>query len=116
MQRLLVRSGDILRVDFGNPVGSTPALVRPAIVVTADQTLAVYSTTLHVVPVTSNVQRSWSTEVRLDESDLPVASAAQCHLCAVIDRQQIVAETGSNVGAVYLAQIRSVLADLLDLP
>jgi mRNA interferase MazF len=111
-----VRSGDVVRVDFGLPVGSTPGLVRPAIVVTANQTLTFYSTTLHVVPVTTNVGRQWSSDVGLADSALPRDSVAQCHLCAVIDSSQIVEEPGHNIGAVYLAQIRSVLADLLDLP
>lgn len=115
-KRSLVRSGDIVRVDFGDPIGSSPAKVRPAIIVTANQTLAVYAKTLHVVPVTSNVDRAWSTDVRLEDSLLPRVSTAQCHLCSVIDHSQIVADTRLNVGPTYLAQIRSVLADLLDLP
>ena len=115
-RRLLVRSGDVISVDFGIPVGSTPAKIRPAIVVTADQTLRIYSTTLHVVPLTTNVARAWTSDVRLDDTDLPYATAAQCHLCAVIDSSQILSETGHNIGGVQLAQVRSVIADLLDLP
>jgi mRNA-degrading endonuclease toxin of MazEF toxin-antitoxin module len=111
-----VRSGDVIQVDFGVPVGSTPAFVRPAIVVTADQTLALYAKTFHVVPVTTNVERAWSTDVRLGDADLPVASAAQCHLCSVIDTSQVVAESDHNIGVIRLAQIRSVIADLLDVP
>lgn len=45
----------------------------------------------------------------------PPDSVAQCHLCAVVDRLQVVHETGSNVGPVLLAQIRAVLGDLLDI-
>ena len=111
-----MRSGDVLSVDFGIPVGSTPALVRPAVVVTADQTLAIYTTTMHVVPLTTNVGRGWATDVRMTEPGLSSRSAAQCHLCAVIDRSQVVAETGVNVGPVVLSQIRSVIGDLLDIP
>ena len=110
-----MRSGDVLTIDFGIPVGSTPALVRPAVVVTADQTLAIYTTTMHVVPLTTNVGRGWATDVRLTEPGLSSRSA-QCHLCAVIDRSQVVAETGVNVGPVVLSQIRSVIGDLLDIP
>ena len=110
-----MRSGDVLTVDFGIPVGSTPALVRAAIVVTADQTLAIYRRTVHVVPVTGNVGRSWSSDVALVGSGLPIDSAAQCHLCAVIDASQVVEETGLNVGPLLLAQVRSVIGDLLDI-
>ena len=111
-----MRSGDIISVDFGIPVGSTPPKIRPAIIVTADQTLQTYSTTLHVVPLTTNVQRALTSDVRLDDTYLPHATAAQCHLCAVIDASQIILETGHNIGTVHLGQIRSVIADLLDLP
>jgi mRNA-degrading endonuclease toxin of MazEF toxin-antitoxin module len=110
-----VRSGDVVRVDFGVPVGSTPALIRPAVVITSDLTLVAYSTTFHVVPITSNVSRAWASDVPLDAPDLPRPSVAQCHLCAVVDRLQIVEHTTANVGPLVLAQIRSVLADLLDI-
>lgn len=111
----LGRSGDIVRIDFGVPVGSTPALIRPAVVVTADLTLTMYSTTFHVVPVTTNVDRAWSSDVRLEDSGLPSDSVAQCHLCAVVDQLRVVGETVGNVGPLLLAQIRSVLGDLLDI-
>jgi mRNA-degrading endonuclease toxin of MazEF toxin-antitoxin module len=111
-----VRSGDVVTVDFGIPVGSTPAFVRPGIVITADQTLARYSRTMHVVPVTRNLERAWITDVPLIDVPLPSHSAAQCHLCAVVDASQIVGETGINIGAFLLSQIRSVLGDLLDIP
>jgi hypothetical protein len=84
--------------------------------VTADQTLTSYTTTFHVVPVTTNIQRAWRSDVRLDDHLFSVASAAQCHLCTVIDSTQVLAETGTNIGPVQLTQIRSVVADLLDLP
>ena len=49
------------------------------------------------------------------ESGLPNDSVAQCHLCSVVDRLQVVTETGINVGSVLIAQIRSVIGDLLDI-
>ncbi len=110
-----MRSGDILIVDFGIPTGSTPAKLRPAIVVTADPILANFRKTLHVVPVTTNVGRAWISDVYLDTVGLAADSVAQCHLCTVIDSSQIVDETIGNVGAVLLAQIRSVIGDLLDI-
>lgn len=91
-------------------------MVRAAVVVTADQTLAVFSRTFHVVPVTSNVERSWTTDVPLDAAELERNSVAQCHLCTVVDELQIVDPFVGSIGSVQLAQIRSVLADLLDLP
>ena len=111
-----VRSGDIVTVDFGIPVGGTPALMRPAVVVTADQVLVTYRTMVHVVPITSNVTRSWVTDVPIgSEASVDRSSVAQCHLCAVVDASQIIGTVGS-VGPVVLAQIRSIIADLLDIP
>ena len=74
-----------------------------------------YSTTFHVVPVTTNVDRASLSDVRLDDSGLPAHSVAQCHLCGVVDQLQVVGEKVGNVGPLLLAQIRAVVGDLLDI-
>jgi mRNA interferase MazF len=112
--RSLMRAGDVLRVDFGLPMGSEPGDIRPAIVVTADQVLIARPRTVHVVPITGNVGRALPAEVPLDHPLFDRPSAAQCHLCTVISVERIVSE-GGNVGLVTLAQLRTVLADLLDI-
>jgi len=110
-----MRAGDLLRVDFGIPVGSEPRFERPAVVVTADAVLAHRPRTVHVVPVTSNVRRSLPTEVAVTGPGLAAPSAAQCHLCAVVGVERILDQVHGNIGAVELAQIRAVLGDLLDI-
>lgn len=110
-----MRAGDLIRVDFGVPIGSEPGFVRPAVVVSADAFLVHRPRTIHVVPVTSNVSRSLLSEVALTSPNLELASVAQCHLCAVIGVERLVGEEYGNVGAAELAQIRSVLGDLLDI-
>ena len=105
-------------VDFGNPVGSEPGFVRPAALVTAQAVLDRRPRTVHVVPITSNVGRSLPTEVRLDSDVLPKPSAAQCHLITVISVERIIGthETGRPaIGATSLAQLRVVLAEMLDI-
>jgi mRNA interferase MazF len=111
-----VRAGDLVRVDFGVPVGSEPGFARPAVVVTADLVLEARPRTVHVVPVTSNVARGLPTEVPVAAPGLDRPSSAQCHLCTVVSVERIVGDLHGNVGTVSLAQVRSVLADLLDLP
>ena len=112
-----MRAGDIRRVDFGEPIGSEPGLVRPALLVTSDTVLERNPRTVHVVPITSNVLRALPTDVLLDQTGLPNQSAAQVHLCTVISTTRIITNnTEGNVGPTALAQIRSVLADLLDIP
>ena len=69
---------------------------------------------VHVVPLTSNTRRSLLTEVVVTHGD--VESAAQVHLLTTISVQRIVDDSGVNVGAVALAQLRAILADLLDTP
>jgi len=43
-------------------------------------------------------------------------SAAQCHLCTVVSTNRITAADRGTIGAASLAQVRSVLGDLLDIP
>jgi len=110
-----MRAGDVVRVDFGIPAGSEPGFERPAVVVTADGVLAHRPRTIHVVPVTSNVGRALPSEVVVSAPGLPVDSAAQCHLCTVVSIERLNRREYGNIGAVSLAQLRSVLADLLDI-
>jgi mRNA-degrading endonuclease toxin of MazEF toxin-antitoxin module len=101
-----VRSGDIVIVDFGVPIGSTPALVRPAVVITAQPTLDEFDQTFHVVPITSTLRR-WPSDVTTDLGN------AQCHLVTTVDQIQVVGRTAEGVGVVVLAQIREVVSVLL---
>ncbi len=103
-----MRSGEIVVVDFGIPIGSTPALVRPAVVVTAQPTLDEFDRTFQVVPITS-AQRSWPSDVATEHGH------AQCHLVTTVDHTQVVERPGAHVGVVVLAQIREVVSILLGL-
>ena len=110
-----MRAGDVVRVDFGIPAGSEPGFNRPAVVVTADGVLAHRPRTIHVVPVTSNVGRALPTEVVVSAPGLPIDAAAQCHLCTVVSIERLNGHEYGTVGVAALAQLRSVLADLLDI-
>jgi mRNA-degrading endonuclease toxin of MazEF toxin-antitoxin module len=103
-----VRSGDIVIVDFGVPIGSTPALVRPAVVITAQPTLDEFDLTFHVVPITSTLRR-WPSDVTTDLGN------AQCHLVTTVDQSQVVERTTDAVGPVVLTQIREIVSILLGL-
>lgn len=110
-----MRAGDLVEVDFGIPAGSEPGFQRPAVVITSEAVLEAGPRTVHVVPVTTNVGRAFLSDVRLVDSGLEHSSAAQCHLCTVISVERVGASIGA-VGPVALAQIRSVIGDLLDVP
>jgi mRNA interferase MazF len=111
-----LRAGDVLLVDFGVPAGSEPGFTRPAVVVTADVVLRGRPRTVHLVPLTTNVRRRLPTELPVAGEELDQPSMAQCHLCTVVSVERVV-ETPDlgNVGSVALAQVRSIIADLLDL-
>lgn len=47
--------GDVVWVDFGQPRGSEPAKIRPALVIQDDWLLATSINTVLVVPLTSNL-------------------------------------------------------------
>lgn len=112
----MMHAGEIVEVDFGVPAGSEPGFIRPAVVVSAELILRSRPRTLHVVPVTSNIARSLPTEVPVRAAGLDRPSVAQCHLCTVVSTERIVATDAGNIGAAALAQVRSLLADLLDIP
>ncbi|HYX43394.1 MAG TPA: type II toxin-antitoxin system PemK/MazF family toxin [Acidimicrobiales bacterium] len=110
-----MRAGDVLEIDFGVPAGSEPGFVRPAVAVTADLILQARPRTIHVVPLTSNTSRALPTEVIVSAPGLEHPSAAQCHLCTVVSMQRVTADRGGNIGTTSLAQVRSVLGELLDI-
>ncbi len=113
-----MRAGDVVTVDFGIPHGSEPGFERPAIIVSADLVLEMKPRTIHLVPLTSNASRRLPTEVELSDVDLPHRSVAQAHLGGVVSVSRLVDQSGPyvNVGPTALAQIRSIIADLLDCP
>jgi len=111
----MLRAGDILRVDFGLAVGSEAGLVHYAVLLTANEVLSRSPNTIQIVPVTSNTRRRRPGDVSVDM--LPVESVAESDLITTVSlAARADAVVHGNVGPVVLAQIRSVVADLLDLP
>ncbi|CAN5765655.1 hypothetical protein BH20ACT1_BH20ACT1_03650 [soil metagenome] len=111
-----MHAGDVVEVGFGVPEGSEPGFVRPAVVIAADLILAAGPRTLHVVPITSNTSRSLPTEVPVSASGPDRTPVAQCHLCTILRTQRVTPRDAGSIGAGGLAQVRSVLADILDIP
>jgi mRNA-degrading endonuclease toxin of MazEF toxin-antitoxin module len=75
-------------------------------VVTHDDVLAFELKAVNVVPCTST-RRGWASEI-----DTPWG-AAQCHNITTISVDDLLEDTGHNVGPVVLAQIRQLIADIL---
>ena len=102
-----MRSGDVIRVDFGVPARGEPGFVRPAIVITSNDVLEFKQWAIAVVPCSSK-QRGWLSEVEVDGFGV-----AQAHLPMTVSVDRVVEITNANVGPVALGQIREVIADLL---
>jgi len=106
---LLMRAGDVIRVEFGTPARGEPGYIRPVVVVTSDDVLEFRQHAVLVVPCTMT-KRGWLTEVGIDGFGI-----AQAQLPSTISVDRIVEVVGVNVGAVVLQQIRELIGDLLEL-
>ena len=113
----MLTSGDVVELDLGMPADREAGFRRPAVLVTAQRILDTRPSVVHIVPLTGTIRR-FGSEVPVEPdgaNGVDEPSAAQCqHIRAVsavrVDR------TLGNVGAAVLAQIRDVLALVLDIP
>ncbi len=110
-------SGDVVYVDLGTPAGREAGFRHPAIVVTAQAILDSAPSVVHIVPLTSTL-RGFATEVEVEANHgtgLQNASAAQCQHVRAVSPARLGPPAG-NVGPAVLAQLREMLAVILDLP
>ncbi len=112
----MLTSGDVVDLDLGSPSGREAGLRRPAVVVTAQETLDAAARVVHVVPLTSTIRRFGSEILIIADkrNGLVVDSAAQCQHIRSVSVDRIDAVRG-NVGSAALTEIRQVLALLLDI-
>lgn len=112
----MLTPGDVVHLDLGTPAGSEAGLRRPAVVITAGQILRGGPNVIHVVPLTRSVRIS-SMEVTIEPDDrngLAARSSAQCQHIRTVAMSRVDRQLG-NIGPVTLAQIRNVLAIVLDI-
>jgi len=84
-------------------------------VVTAQGVLDAGASIVHVVPLTSRI-RNYVAEVQIEPdiaNGLEFASAAQCHQIRSVSLRRVERRIG-HVGPVLLAEVRQVIALLLD--
>lgn len=109
-------SGDVVDIELGTPEGREAGLRHPAVLVTAQRILDADPFVVHVVPLTTTL-RGFHSEIVLDPdagNGLAAPSAAQCQHLRAVSPGRVSALRG-NVGATALAQIRDVIAVILDL-
>ena len=113
----MLTSGDVVELDLGLPQGREAGFLHPAVVVTAQRVLDADPSVVQVVPLTSTL-RGFESEVVLEADEangLTSDSSAQCQHVRAVSPARVGSVRG-NTGPAALAQIRDVLAVLLDLP
>lgn len=109
--------GDIVTVDFGNPIGSEAGFTRPGVIITADAFLRFRPSTVFVVPLTST-PRAFPSHVVVEPDGL---NRLAVQSCALVEQMRAVATercstpTGS-VGPVVVHQMLDVLAMITGMP
>ena len=105
-----MRRGDIFVCDFGDPIGHEQGYQRPALIVSADQTVE-YG--LPIVAPISRTKLDYPTHVEL-AGVLPVTCYVQCEQIRVVSAQRLVKEVG-RVDGVDLIRIETIVRRLLAL-
>jgi len=102
--------GDIYLADLNPSRGSEQAGIRPVIIVQRD-TLDRFTTTVVVVPVTSNLRRAkipGTIILPAGEGGLTQDSVVLCYQIVAIDRERLIRKLGS-LSADYVSRLQVVL-------
>lgn len=107
----VVSQGDVFWADLGEPVGSSPGLARPVVVVQGDRLNASAIATVIVVPLTTNMR--WATApgnciVNRGATGLPKDSVANVSQIVSIDRALL----SERVGRLPAARVALILEGL----
>lgn len=109
--------GDLVRIDFGTPIGSEAGFVRPAVVTTADAFLRYRPSTVFVVPLTST-RREFPSHVEIEPdpgNSLDRPSFALVEQLRAVSVERCGTPFG-NVGPTASRQILDVIAMIVGMP
>ncbi len=93
-----IRQGDIVWIDYGDPIGSEPGFRRPAIVIQSDEFNASRIGTIICIPLTSNLHIAnvpGNLLLRKSETGLDKDSVANVVQIGALDRSRIDEQLGS---------------------
>lgn len=113
----MLTSGDVVDVELGTPEGREAGFRHPSVLVTAQRILDADPSVVHVVPLTTT-RRGFHSEVALEpdpRNGLAGPSAVQCQHLRAVSPGRLQATRG-NIGPAALAQIREMIALILDVP
>jgi len=102
--------GEVYLADLNPTRGSEQAGIRPVITVQRD-TLDRFTTTVVVVPVTSNLRRAkipGKIILPAGEGGLTQDSVVLCYQVVALDRQRLIQKLG-NISADYLSKLKVAL-------
>jgi mRNA interferase MazF len=108
--------GDIYLADLNPSRGSEQAGIRPVIIVQRD-TLERFTTTVIVVPLTSNTRRAripGTIIIAAGEGGLTQESVVLCYQMVVIDRERLIRKLGV-LSPTYLLMLKEALEYTLQL-
>ena len=81
--------GEVWLIDFGDPIGSLPSKIRPAVVMQNDLLGIKNLNTVVAIPFTSNLDRARCQPnilFRKDDTGLPKDSVAVIHLIGAVNK------------------------------
>lgn len=109
--------GDVWWADFGEPRGSEPGYVRPALIVSSDRFNRSRISTVIVCPITSSLRLAaapGNVELQRGEGGLPKDCVVNVSQTMVIDRSRLTERIGS-LDAVRLSHVDAGLRLVLSL-
>jgi mRNA interferase MazF len=99
--------GDIVWVDYGEPIGSEPGFLRPGVVVQADAINRTRIGTILCIPLTGNLMLARAPGnllLRKSETGLDKDSVANVAQISALDRSRI----GEWVGSISAQQLQKI--------
>jgi len=94
---MVISRGEVWWVDFGDPIGSGPGYVRPAVIVSSDAFNRSAIATAVVVPLTSNLRHAnlvGGVFIQSKGTGLPKPSVANATQIFTVDRAQLIENSG----------------------
>ncbi|WP_136314201.1 type II toxin-antitoxin system PemK/MazF family toxin [Actinomyces procaprae] len=113
----VVARGEVWWLDFGDPIGSEPGYLRPALIVSSDRFNRSRIATVIVSAITSNLRLAaapGNVELERGEAGLPKQCVVNVSQTLVVDRSRL----NNRIGAVpmhILARVDDGLRLVLDL-
>jgi mRNA interferase MazF len=105
---VVIRQGDIYRIDLGEPVGSSPGYAHPHVVIQNSVFNQSRINTVLVCALTSNLKRAaraWQRDAGRGRGSPPKRSVVVVSQLFTVDRSQV----GEFIGSLSVSRVRQIL-------